>query len=153
MALFNLRKLGYPVITLLGGATSQIGDPSDKSSERDLISKEALINNTNHLIKQLHKLDTSFCEYNDSLLAGNYGTMRIVNNMEWYEKQELIPFISRYARKMHVNHMVSLKFVKDRLSKGNVLNLAEFFYQFLQAFDLCELYSRYKCLAQVGGGL
>ena len=152
MALFNLRKLGYPVITLIGGATSQIGDPSDKLSERDVSSKQELVDNSNHLTNQLMQLDNSFCESTDDSVSGVYGAMRIVNNMEWYESQELIPFISQYAREMHVNHMVSLKFVKDRLKKGSVLNLAEFFYQFLQAFDFCELYRRYNCRAQVGGG-
>ncbi len=77
--------------------------------------------------------------------------MSIVNNLEWYENESLIPFLSNHARKMHVNHMISLKFVKDRLQKGNVLNLAELFYQFLQAYDFAQLYQRSNCRAQVGG--
>ena len=148
MALFHLRRLGYPVIVLIGGATAKIGDPSDKKDEREKLSVDYLTANAEKLERQIVHLDERF---KSQMQMESYGELRIVNNLEWYDNENLVPFLSQHARFMSVSHMLSLSFVKDRLNSGARLNLAEFFYQFLQAFDFQQLYERYNCRAQVGG--
>ena len=153
MALFNIRRVGYPVIVLIGGATARIGDPSDKKEQRKVLPTDTLNQNKEKLRKQIASLDRNFISYIEKQNSDlkNVGEMKIVDNSEWYDNESLIPFLAESGRWMSVSHMLSLSFVKQRLQSGNKLSLAELFYQMLQAHDFLQLLERYNCRAQVGG--
>lgn len=140
MLVRNLLRHGNKVTILLGGATTKIGDPSDKTELRRLISADEIDHNKNGIVsalKQFLPIGSSNCQ--------------VVDNRVWLEQLGYIEFLSEYGRYFSINRMLGFESVKLRLSREQPLSFLEFNYMLLQAYDFLELYRRYGVTLQFGG--
>ena len=145
LILMHFQKFGHRPIVLLGGATGMIGDPSGKSNERNLLSKEELDKNIKGIHNQLSKfLDFDSKKKNSAILC---------NNNDWFKDVNLIDFIRDIGKHITVNYMVAKESVKKRLSKESPVGMSftEFTYQLIQAYDFFHLFSNNNCSIQMGG--
>lgn len=137
--LMRLQRAGHRIIAVVGGATGMIGDPSGKSKERNLQTKETLAANTESIRKQLERfLDLSDPE--KGLLLNNY---------DWLGNMQTIDFLRDYGKFFSINYMLSKEIVSSRLETG--LSFTEFAYQILQSIDFYRLNHEYGCKIQIGG--
>ncbi len=142
MVLRWLQKTGGKPITLMGGGTTKVGDPSFRSEERPLLTPEAIDKNIGGL-KQV------FARY---LVYGEGKTDAIMlNNAEWLDGLNYLDFLRDLGRHFSVNRMLSFESVKSRLDREQSLSFLEFNYMILQAYDFLEINRRYGCLLQMGG--
>jgi len=142
MMLRWLQKTGHKPITLMGGGTTRVGDPSGKDETRKLLSVEEIEAN-----KQ--SIRTVFARFLDFGEAGNAATM--VDNAEWLAPLNYIDFLRDVGRHFSVNRMLAFDSVKLRLEREHELSFLEFNYMILQAYDFVELARRYNCVLQMGG--
>lgn len=142
MMLRWLQKTGHKPITLMGGGTTKVGDPSFRADERPLLD-EAAINDNISGIKQV------FAKYIDYSDADNGALM--LNNAEWLDGLNYLEFLRDIGRHFSVNRMLSFESVKSRIDREQSLSFLEFNYMILQAYDFLELNRRYGCLLQMGG--
>jgi len=142
MMLRWLQKTGHKPITLMGGGTTKVGDPSFRADERPLLD-EAAINDNISGIKQV------FAKYIDYSDAENGALM--LNNAEWLDGLNYLEFLRDIGRHFSVNRMLSFESVKSRIDREQSLSFLEFNYMILQAYDFLELNRRYGCLLQMGG--
>ncbi|WP_372612598.1 tyrosine--tRNA ligase [Aquicoccus sp.] len=142
MMLRWLQKTGGKPITLMGGGTTKIGDPSFRAEERPLLTSEQI----NANIDGIKHVFTAYVDYND----GPTGAI-MVNNAEWLDELGYIEFLRDIGRHFSVNRMLSFESVKSRLDREQSLSFLEFNYMILQAYDFLELHRRYGCLLQMGG--
>lgn len=142
MMLRWLQKTGHKPITLMGGGTTKVGDPSFRADERPLLD-EAAINANIDGIKQV------FAKYIDYSDADNGALM--LNNAEWLDGLNYLEFLRDIGRHFSVNRMLSFESVKSRIDREQSLSFLEFNYMILQAYDFLELNRRYGCLLQMGG--
>ncbi|HXH19596.1 MAG TPA: tyrosine--tRNA ligase, partial [Chitinophagales bacterium] len=140
MILRFFQLSGHQPVAVVGGATGMIGDPSGKSSERSLLSKEELESNKENFRKQLSK----FLDF------GKGGTSPILlDNYDWYRQMNVVDFLRDYGKHLTVNYMMGKESVKSRLETG--ISYTEFSYQLLQAYDYYWLYKHYGVRVQMGG--
>lgn len=143
MTLLHFQRAGHRPFALVGGATGMIGDPSFKSAERNLLSKEILDHNISCIQGQLAKfLDFSAKESNQAIL---------VNNYDWMSKFSFLDFIREVGKHITVNYMMGKDSVKRRLEDGNGLSFTEFSYQLIQGYDFYHLWKNENCSVQLGG--
>ncbi|WP_319824146.1 tyrosine--tRNA ligase [Thalassovita sp.] len=142
MMLRWLQKTGHQPITLMGGGTTKVGDPSFRADERPLLTPAQIDGNIAG-IKQV------FAKYLDYDRAGNPALM--LNNAEWLDGLNYLDFLRDIGRHFSVNRMLSFESVKSRLDREQSLSFLEFNYMILQAYDFLELNRRYGCLLQMGG--
>ncbi|MFC3881379.1 tyrosine--tRNA ligase [Algoriphagus namhaensis] len=143
MTLLHFQRAGHRPFALVGGATGMIGDPSFKSAERNLLSKETLDHNISCIKSQLAKfLDFSAKEANQAVL---------VNNYDWMSKFSFLDFIREVGKHITVNYMMGKDSVKRRLEDGNGLSFTEFSYQLIQGYDFYHLWKNENCSVQLGG--
>ncbi len=142
--LLTLRRLqlaGHRPIALVGGATGLIGDPSGKSVERVLNSRELVAGWVNRIGGEVSR----FLDFS----PGPTGAL-LVSNLDWTEPLSALEFLRDIGKHFPVNQMLGRESVKARLEAGGI-SYTEFSYQLLQAMDFLELYRRYGCTAQLGG--
>ena len=142
MMLRWLQKTGHKPITLMGGGTTKVGDPSFRVDERPLLT-DAQIDNNIAGIKQVFE---SYISYDD----GPTGAL-MLNNAEWLDNLNYLEFLRDIGRHFSVNRMLSFESVKSRIDREQSLSFLEFNYMILQAYDFLELNRRYGCLFQMGG--
>ncbi|KGM47743.1 tyrosine--tRNA ligase [Pseudooceanicola atlanticus] len=142
MMLRWLQKTGHQPITLMGGGTTKVGDPSFRADERPLLTPDQIDDNIAG-IKQV------FAKYLDYDKADNPALM--LNNAEWLDGLNYLEFLRDIGRHFSVNRMLSFESVKSRLDREQSLSFLEFNYMILQAYDFLELNRRYGCLVQFGG--
>ena len=142
MVLRWLQKTGGKPITLMGGGTTKVGDPSFRSEERPLLTPEKIDEN----IAGLKQVFARYLDYSD---APNGAIM--LNNAEWLDSLNYLDFLRDIGRHFSVNRMLSFESVKSRLDREQSLSFLEFNYMILQAYDFLELYRRYDCRLQMGG--
>lgn len=142
MVLRHLQRAGYRPIVLMGGGTTKVGDPSGKEESRQILS-EAEISANMAGIKQVF---ARFLEFGDSPTDA-----LMVNNADWLDLLEYIPFLREFGPHFSVNRMLAMDSVKLRLDRQQPLSFLEFNYMVLQAYDFLELARRYDCVLQVGG--
>jgi tyrosyl-tRNA synthetase len=140
MMLANLQRCGHKPIALMGGGTGMIGDPSDKTSARPLLSVEEIDANVANQRKQLSRY----------LNLGD-GRGEMANNADWLRSLGYIEFLRDIGKFFSVNQMLDLEFVRTRLANQHGLSYLEFSYILLQSYDFLELHRRYGCTLQVGG--
>ena len=142
MTLRRLQQTGHRPIVLMGGGTTKVGDPSDKTSQRPLLTDEVIAGN-------IAGIRRAFAPF---LLFGDGATDALmVNNAEWLEKLGYIEFLRDYGVHFTINKMLSLEFVKNRLEAEQSLTFLEFNYMLMQAADFLELNRRHGCTLQFGG--
>ena len=142
MILRWLQKTGGRPITLMGGGTTKVGDPSFRADERPLLSAEAIDGNIASMQKAFSKYLTYGSGPNDALM---------INNSEWLDDLNYLAFLRDIGRHFSVNRMLSFESVKSRLDREQSLSFLEFNYMILQAYDFLELHQRYGCQLQMGG--
>ena len=142
MMLRWLQKTGGKPITLMGGGTTKVGDPSFRADERPLLSDSQIEENISG-IKGIFSNYLKFGEKNSDAL--------MVNNSEWLDDLNYIQFLREIGGHFSVNRMLSFESVKSRLDREQSLSFLEFNYMILQAYDFYELNQRYGCILQMGG--
>ncbi|WP_220749867.1 MULTISPECIES: tyrosine--tRNA ligase [Jannaschia] len=142
MLLRWFQKTGNKPITLMGGGTTKVGDPSFRSDERPLLGPEEIDAN----IAGMQKVFDRYLAYGD---GPSDAIMR--NNAEWLDGLNYLEFLRDIGRHFSVNRMLSFESVKSRLDREQSLSFLEFNYMILQAYDFMELNRRYDCLLQMGG--
>ena len=142
LGLARLQRLGHTPIAIVGGGTGMIGDPSGKSQERLLLSRDEVDENVAGLREQLaHFLDFD--------AVGN--PARIVNNADWLASFDLLGFLRDTGKYFTVNYMLQKEAVNRRLESEEGISYTEFSYLLLQARDFLEAFDRYGCTLQMGG--
>ena len=148
LQLCNLRRLqmaGNRPIALAGGGTGMIGDPSFKSSERHLLSRDELEANLVGIREQLGR----FLDFSPS--AGGSQAL-LLNNADWLTTISLTDFLRDVGKHFTVNQMVAKDSVRSRLDRDDVgLSFTEFSYMLLQAYDFLRLQVDHGCTLQLGG--
>lgn len=142
MVLRWLQKCGGKPITLMGGGTTKVGDPSFRSDERPLLDDAAIDSNINGM----QKVFDNYLTYGD----GETDAL-MLNNAEWLDGLNYLSFLRDIGRHFSVNRMLSFESVKSRLDREQSLSFLEFNYMILQAYDFLELNRRYGCVLQMGG--
>ncbi len=142
MMLRWLQKTGHKPITLMGGGTTKVGDPSFRADERPLLSAGDIDAN----IAGIQQVFAKYIDYGD----GPSGAL-MLNNAEWLDGLNYLDFLRDIGRHFSVNRMLSFESVKSRLDREQSLSFLEFNYMILQAYDFLELNRRYGCLLQMGG--
>ena len=142
MMLRWLQKTGHKPITLMGGGTTKVGDPSFRADERPLLTPAQIDDN----ISGIQKVFAKYISYDD----GPTGAL-MLNNAEWLDSLNYLDFLRDIGRHFSVNRMLSFESVKSRLDREQSLSFLEFNYMILQAYDFLELNRRYGCLVQFGG--
>lgn len=142
MMLRWLQKTGHKPITLMGGGTTKVGDPSFRSDERPLLGPDQI----NENIAGIQQVFAKYLDYSD---APNGALM--LNNEEWLDGLNYLDFLRDIGRHFSVNRMLAFESVKSRLDREQSLSFLEFNYMILQAYDFLELNRRYGCLLQMGG--
>lgn len=137
-AMHHLHEAGHNVIVLMGAGTARIGDPSGKTTMRQIISYEDIDRNAQRFLGQL-----------DSFLKFDGKTLYSANNKDWLANLNYIDFLRDIGRHFSVNRMLSFEAYRMRLETG--LSFIEFNYQLLQSYDYLQLYKRHGCRLQVGG--
>ncbi len=145
VAIMNLRRFqraGHKPIALVGGATGMIGDPSGRSSERNLQTLEQIEHNVECIQKQLAR----FIDFDDK----SQGAL-LVNNHDWLKNYGYLEFLRDVGKLFQVNVMMAKDSVKSRLDSDGGLSYTEFSYMLLQSVDFVHLYKNYNCEVQIGG--
>ena len=142
MGLARLQRFGHSPIAIVGGGTGMIGDPSGKSQERQLLSREQIEENVAGIRRQLER----FLDFDR---AGN--PARIVNNADWLASFDLLGFLRDTGKHFTVNYMLQKESVNRRLESEEGISFTEFSYLLLQAYDFLQLFDRFHCVAQLGG--
>ena len=142
MMLRWLQKTGHKPITLMGGGTTKVGDPSFRADERPLLSAEQIDDN----IAGIKKVFSTYIRYDESPSGA-----LMLNNAEWLDGLNYLDFLRDIGRHFSINRMLSFESVKSRLDREQSLSFLEFNYMILQAYDFLELNRRYGCLLQMGG--
>src|SRR5438477_126651 len=136
MGLARLQHFGHSPIAIVGGGTGMIGDPSGKSQERQLLTRERVDENVAGIRRQLER-------YLDFDRAGN--PARIVNNADWLAAYDLLGFLRDTVKHFTVNYMLQKESVNRRLENEEGSSYTEFSYLLLQARHFLELFDRYGC--------
>ncbi len=142
MVLRWLQKSGHKPIILMGGGTTQLGDPSFRDVSRPLLDHEQITHN----IAGIKKV---FAQY---LTFGDGPTDAVmVDNADWLDPLHYLPFLRDFGTHFTINRMLTFDSVRQRLEREQPLTLLEFNYMVLQAFDFLELSRREGCVLQMGG--
>jgi tyrosyl-tRNA synthetase len=142
MMLRWLQKTGHKPITLMGGGTTKVGDPSFRADERPLLTPAQIDEN----IEGMSKVFARYLDYGDGPTDA-----LMLNNAEWLDGLNYLDFLRDIGRHFSVNRMLSFESVKSRLDREQSLSFLEFNYMILQAYDFLEINRRYGCLLQMGG--
>ncbi|MDR0362228.1 MAG: tyrosine--tRNA ligase [Planctomycetota bacterium] len=139
----RLQMMGHRPVVLVGGATGAIGDPSGRSTERNLLDGETVEKNVVAIRRQLENLI-------DFSRGGNGAIL--VNNNDWLSRFNLIDFLRDVGRRFRVGEMLARESVKRRMESEDGVSYTEFTYQVLQAYDFLHLFRNFGVKLQCGGG-
>ena len=142
MTLRRLQQAGHRPILLMGGGTTKAGDPSGKDETRLILTPEQINDNKRSMLSGVQHLLSFGNGSNDAIM---------IDNAEWLDELEYIPFLREVGRHFSVNRMLTLDSVKLRLDREQPMSFLEFNYSIMQAFDFVELYKRYGCRLQSSG--
>ncbi|MEJ7837711.1 MAG: tyrosine--tRNA ligase, partial [Thermomicrobiales bacterium] len=145
MLLANLQRLGHQPIALGGGGTAMVGDPSGRTSSRELITEDVLASNLNGIMVQLGK----YLDFEGGRFGDNPAAM-LINNADWLLQLQYLPFLRDIGRHFNVNDMLNAETYKTRLETTG-LNFVEFNYRIVQAYDFLHLFRTLNCQLQLGG--
>ena len=142
MMLRWFQRCGHKPLTLVGGATARIGDPSGKDKLRPFLDETTLTHN----IKGLKKSFSKFLKFGD---GANDAVM--VDNWDWFKDVNYLEFLRDIGTCYSVNRMLTMDSVKTRLEREQPMSFLEFNYMLLQGYDFCVLLQKYGCRAQIAG--
>jgi tyrosyl-tRNA synthetase len=142
LTLRRFQLAGHHPLPLAGGATGMVGDPSGKSSERNLLSREQLEHNVSCIKRQLSRLLDFETRVNPA---------RLVDNAEWTTPLGYLDFLRDVGKHFSVNVMISKESIRARMESEEGISYTEFSYMLLQAYDFYHLRKAYGCELQIGG--
>jgi len=142
MTLRRLQQTGHKPIVLMGGGTTKVGDPSDKTSARPMLGEAEIEAN----LAGIRRAFMPFLTFGEGPTGAVW-----VNNADWLEKLGYIDFLRDYGTHFTINKMVNLEFVRTRIDNEQPLTFLEFNYVLMQAADFLELHRRHGCTLQFGG--
>ncbi|MCF6232055.1 MAG: tyrosine--tRNA ligase [Rhodobacteraceae bacterium] len=142
MLLRWMQKTGHRPITLMGGGTTKVGDPSGKDEMRKILTVDQI----NHNADGIRKVFSRFISYGDGATDSP-----LVNNAEWLDKLGYIDFLRDIGKHFTINRLLAFESIKSRLEREQALSFIEFNYMLLQAYDYLELHRRFDCILQMGG--
>jgi len=143
LGLRRFQLLGHHPIAVAGGATGMVGDPSGKTQERQLLTKELLSSNIAKVKEQLRRLLDFDTKTNPA---------RLLDNASWTEQVSFLDFLRDIGKHFSVNQMMAKESVRARMEDREVgISYTEFSYMLLQAFDFYMLCRDYNCELQIGG--
>jgi len=142
MMLRRLQQAGHKPIVVMGGGTGKIGDPSLRDEARRLMTEDTIAQN----VASIRTVFARLLDFGDGP-----SDAVMIDNAEWLDKLEYIPFLRDVGQHFSVNRMLSFDSVKLRLDREQSLSFLEFNYMILQAYDFRELSQRYGCRLQMGG--
>ena len=140
MAMVHLQRSGHTPIAIIGGGTTMIGDPSGKTTMRQMISRETIESNGMEILSQLKR----YLDFSDA--SGIF-----LNNADWLLPLSYIEFLRDIGRHFRVNEMIRAEAYRQRLEREEGLSFIEFNYQLLQAYDFLHLFRQHGCVLQLGG--
>lgn len=143
MMLHWFQATGHRPISLMGGGTGMVGDPSFKEEARQLMTVDTIESN----IASIKRVFANYLDYGKGPKDGAL----MINNAEWLRSLNYLEFLRDVGRHFSVNRMLSFDSVKTRLDREQSLSFLEFNYMILQAYDFVELAKRYDCRLQMGG--
>jgi len=142
MTLRRLQQAGHRPILLMGGGTTKAGDPSGKDETRLILSPQQIEENKQSMLSGVRHLLKFGDGPSDAVM---------VDNAEWLDRLEYIPFLREVGRHFSVNRMLTMDSVKLRLEREQPMSFLEFNYSIMQAYDFVELNKRYGCRLQSSG--
>lgn len=146
MALVHFQRHGHEALALVGGATGQIGDPSGKDEERELLDTETLQANIDAIEAQLQEVSERAARQEGG------GGIDVVNNADWLEGFSFLHFLRDVGKCFSVNAMMAKESVRARLEEREQgISYTEFSYMLIQAYDFWHLYTDRDCRLQIGG--
>lgn len=145
MTLARLQRFGHAPIAIVGGGTGMIGDPSGRSAERTLLSRERIDENLAGIRRQLERFLDFEPRGRDATAA------RIVNNADWLAGLDLLGFLRDTGKHFTVPYMLAKESVRRRLDSEEGISYTEFSYLLMQAYDFLQLFDRFGCTLQLGG--
>ncbi|KAF5246579.1 hypothetical protein FAUST_1140 [Fusarium austroamericanum] len=153
MPMFWMWFHGYPAVTLIGGSTARIGDPTDRLESRQILSNADISKNITKIHLQLTRIWS-----NVHVLKEKYGypndwaaTHRLLNNNMWLGNLTLYDFAKRIARHTRIGPMLAKDTVKRKMTEGDGMSLGEFMYPLLQGWDFWHMYNKLGIQMQIGG--
>lgn len=141
LTLRRFQNAGHKPVLLVGGATGMIGDPSGRSTERNLLTAEQIEKNVAGLKAQMER----FFDFNEEKENGAI----LVNNYDWVGPMSVIDFLRDYGKLINVNYLLAKDTIASRLETG--ISFTEFSYTILQGIDFNYLYDHYNVRIQIGG--
>lgn len=142
--LVHLQRYGHKPYALVGGATGMIGDPSGKSTDRNLLDEATLAHN----VEGIKNVLSRFLDFNST--AANAPVL--VNNYDWMKDFSFIAFARDVGKRITVNYMMAKDSVKKRFTgDGDGMSFTEFTYQLIQGYDFYHLWKNHNILLQMGG--
>ena len=142
MTLRRLQQAGHRPILLMGGGTTKAGDPSGKDETRLILSPQQIEENKQSMLSGVRHLLKFGDGPSDAIM---------VDNADWLDRLEYIPFLREVGRHFSVNRMLTMDSVKLRLDRDQPMSFLEFNYSIMQAYDFVELNKRYGCRLQSSG--
>ncbi len=142
MMLHWMQKTGHQPISLMGGGTGMVGDPSFKDEARQLMTIDTIESN----IASIKRVFSNYLDYDRADTPA-----LMINNADWLRDINYLEFLRDVGRHFSVNRMLSFESVKTRLDREQSLSFLEFNYMILQAYDYVELNKRTGCRLQMGG--
>jgi tyrosyl-tRNA synthetase len=142
MTLRRLQQAGHRPIVLIGGGTTKVGDPSFRNEARPLLSQEQIDANKAAIRRTFENFLTFGDGPSDAIM---------VDNAEWLDRLEYIPFLREIGRHFSINRMLNMESVKAKVDNDLPFSFLEFNYSIMQAYDFVELYRRYGCRLQSAG--
>ena len=140
LTLRRFQQAGHRPVLLVGGATGMIGDPSGRSTERNLLTEEQINLNVAGLKSQMQRIFDFSDQENGAIL---------VNNYDWVGKLSIIDFLRDYGKLVNVNYLLAKDTIASRLESG--ISFTEFSYTIIQGLDFNHLYNHFNVKIQVGG--
>lgn len=141
MALAHFQKHGHRPLVVVGGATGMVGDPSGRSTERNLLTPEAVAENARHLKKQMAK----FLNFDGESAAV------MLDNNDWIGPMSFVDWLCDVGKFFTVNYMLAKESVRSRVESEAGISFAEFCYMTMQAYDFLYLFDKFGCTLQCGG--
>ncbi|CAG7850859.1 Tyrosine--tRNA ligase {ECO:0000256/RuleBase:RU361234} {ECO:0000256/RuleBase:RU361234}; AltName: Full=Tyrosyl-tRNA synthetase {ECO:0000256/RuleBase:RU361234} [Serendipita indica DSM 11827] len=152
ITLLHFHLNGHKVISLIGGATGQVGDPGGRTTERDLMAQELVRTNTESITRQVENFFASAREYAARRRKDQESSPpTILNNASWHSQLSFLSFLRFPGKLVRVNSLLSRESIKARLDSTQGISFAEFTYQLLQAYDFWILHKEHDVSLQIGG--
>jgi tyrosyl-tRNA synthetase len=142
MTLRRLQQAGHRPIVVMGGGTTKVGDPSFRNEARPLLSEETIEANKQAILKSFRNFLTFGDGPSDAIM---------VDNADWLDKLEYVPFLREIGRHFSINRMLTMESVKAKIENDLPFSFLEFNYSIMQAYDFVELNRRYGCRLQSSG--